>query len=185
MPYNRHFTQQDVARILDASEGRVVPGATGPQAPIGHVFAQHTNLRTNFFGRKNSGGKPIKQDTTFLVPPARMAELVHEALNSVPGQSQLVALNHPDCKRVEIESILIRRHEDFDIFINYQPKGKQLSFDWLSTTTGDGFIFQLFVLVYKMPNSAREDIHIQTAYANDFARLQGDEIVRVRPPGTA
>jgi len=184
MPYNRHFTQQDVARILNESEGRVRPGAKGDKSPFGHVFAQHTSLRTDFFGRKNAKGKPIKQDTTFLVPPARMVELVHEALNSVPGQRALVELNHPDCKDVVIKSILIRRQTDFDIFINYQPKGGQLSFDWLSTTTGDGFIFQLFVLVYKLPNSTREDIHIQTAYANDFARLQGDEIIRVRPPGT-
>lgn len=187
MPYNRRYSMADVAQILRDSEGRARPGTAGANAKVGHALAQHTNARTAWFGRRNDKGVPIEQDTTFLIPPSEMVGLVHEALNSVPGQIRLAKLNSPQKMRTTIKAILIRRGKGFDIFINHQPDvpGAQLSFDWLSATNGNGFIFQLVVVVDKLPQSPREEIHVHTAYADQFARLQDDDIVAVKPPGSA
>ena len=181
MPYNRLYSLEDVRRILNASEGRRRPMAQGPgPGPVGHAMTQHTLAREEWFGRRDAGGNPIEADSTILVPPQRMTEFVHEALNSVPGQRALVKLNHPGVSSVRIRSILIRQHADFDIFVVYQPEG-QLSFDWASVTPGNGIIFEMFVLVYKLPNSPNEEIHVQTAYPKSFARLDGEEVVLRKP----
>ncbi|WFP49652.1 hypothetical protein PL263_16315 [Methylomonas sp. EFPC3] len=98
----------------------------------------------------------------------------------MPGQIELVKLNNPQCKKVEIRGVVLRKGRDFDIFTVYRPKtkGAQTSFDWLSTHKGDGFIVQLFILVCKLPGSSREEIHIQTAFPEDYARTSGDDILR-------
>jgi hypothetical protein len=175
MAYNRKFTLPDVARILQQSEGRPRPDFTSPNAPAGHALALHTSARQNVLGR--GGNYQPEADSMFVMPPADMAGFVCEALNSMPGQRALVTLNDPATKRAKIESLVIRKQAKFDIFAVYRPGGGQSSFDWLSTMKGDGFIFLLFVLVCKIPNSATEDIHIQTAYPKDYARLQGEEII--------
>jgi hypothetical protein len=176
MAYNRVFSHSDVLRILRESEGRPRPDLGVTDAPKGHSLSLHTTARRDYFGRGSR--TPPQRDSTFLVPPASMATLVQEALNSVPGQRALVKLNHPDYKSTTIESILIKKGVGFDIFTVHRPPEAQSYFDWLSSTNGDGFIVLMFVLVYKIPGSVKDDIHIQTAYPKDYARLQGEEIVR-------
>jgi hypothetical protein len=112
--------------------------------------------------------------------------MVHEALNSPSGQRELEKLNRSD-EPVEIRTVVLRQGKDFDIFTVYRPKkeGEQTSFDWLSVTQGDGYIVQIFVLVCKVLNSSEQEIHIQTAFPEDYARTRGDEMVRATPrPGS-
>jgi hypothetical protein len=66
----------------------------------------------------------------------------------------------------------------------YRPREGQSSFDWASAAKGDGYIIQILVIIDKIPNS-KADIHIHTAYPEDFARTQGDTILRATPrPGS-
>jgi hypothetical protein len=122
-------------------------------------------------------------DSTFLVSRNHLAAIVQEALNSDSGQRELEKLNSPACKRVDIRTVILRQGADFDIFTVYRPpvKGQQTSFDWLSTTNGDGYIVQVFVQVYKIPNSTNNEIHIQTAFPEYYARTSGNNIGIVRP----
>ena len=188
MPYNRPFTLQEVVEVLRASEGRLRPDITSGAGPKGHAISLHTQERADKFARPSHGGKPAHlpaQDSTFLVDRNCLAAMVHEALNSPSGQQELVKLNGSAIK-AEIRCVVLRQGSDFDVFTVYRPKqGGQTSFDWLSVGKGDGYIVQVFVLVYKIPNSSAEAIHIQTAFPEDYARTQGDAIVRAAPrPGS-
>jgi hypothetical protein len=109
-------------------------------------------------------------------------EIVHEVLNGPSGQQKLAELNDAKAKSVEIRTVILRQG-DFDVFTVYRPKekGTQTSFDWLSSTKGDGYIVEVFVLVIKVPGSSSEEIHIQTTHATDYARTLSDEIVGRRP----
>jgi len=174
MIYNRPYELADVARILDASEHRPRPDILSGTGPKGHAISLHTLERKNLFARDK------QRDSLFLVSRSDLAEIVHEALNSASGQRELEKLNQPNRKAVVIRTVIIRQGSNFDILTLYRPKtDEQVSFDWLSTTKGDGYIVQLFVTVYKIPNSAN-DIHIQTVYPDHFARISGGEIVGCR-----
>ena len=189
MTYNRQFTLQEVVEILHASEGRVRPDLTSGVGPKGHTISLHTQERADKFARPPShDGKPARlpsADSTFLVDRNSLAMMVHEALNSPSGQRELEKLNGSE-QRVEIRSVILRQGKDFDVFTVYRPKKEgQTSFDWLSVGKGDGYIVQVYVNVYKIPNSSEDAIHIQTAFPEDYARTQGDSIVRAEPrPGS-
>ncbi len=178
MAYNRTYSLQDVVRILNESEHRLRPDITSGSGPKGHAISMHTLERKNMMAREGHLKEPVK-DSIFLVDRNSLATMVHEALNSPTGQRELARLNEPDTKYVTIESVVLRQGKNFDIFTVYRPKpkGEQSYFDWLSVTKGDGYIVQVFVLVYRIPNSREDDIHIQTAFAKDFARTQGDAII--------
>jgi hypothetical protein len=109
-------------------------------------------------------------------------EIVHEVLNGPAGQQKLAELNDPKKQSVEIRALILRQG-DFDVFTVYRPRevGSQASFDWLSSTKGDGCIVEVFVLVIKVPGSSSEEIHIQTTHPKHYARTLGDEIVARRP----
>lgn len=175
MAYNRPYSVDEVARILDASEHRHRPDRSVGQGPKGHAISQHTLERENFFSRST---KLPPKDSVFLINRAALAKLVHEALNSPSGQTKLLELNAPNCESVAIRYVILRQGNDFDIFTVFRPKAKesQTSFDWLSTTKGDGFIVQVFVLVVKVPGST-EVIHIQTVFPEDYARTLNENIV--------
>jgi hypothetical protein len=189
MPYNRTYSLQEIVEILHASEGRPRPDVAPNVAEDGHAISLHTHERTDKFARpkKKSGeaARLPKVDSTFLVDRNSLAALVHEALNAPSGQVELAKLNDPKLGSIKIQSIVLRQGADFDIFTVYRPKEGQTSFDWLSVAKGDGYIVQIFVLVCKIPHSSGEAIHIQTAFPEDFARTQGDSIVRATPrPGS-
>lgn len=173
MTYNRSYTLDEVARILDASEHRPRPDRPSGTGAKGHAVSLHTLERKSAFARP--GKLPVK-DSTFLVSRNSLVPMVHEALNSPSGQRELEKLNQPSQASVEIRAVILRQGEHFDIFTVYRPKDGQTSFDWLSSTNGDGFIVQVFVLVVKIPNSS--EIHIQTAFPEDYARTSNENIVR-------
>ena len=189
MAYNRSYSLQEVVNILNASEGRPRPGVPFDKAERGHAISLHTQERTDKFARpkKQNGEKAHlpSEDSTFLVDRNGFASMVHEALNSPSGQRELEKLNNSD-EPVRIRSVVLRRGKDFDVFTVYRPKeGGQTSFDWLSVAQGDGYIVQIFLLVCKIPNSSEQEIHIQTAYPEDYARTRGDSIFRATPrPGS-
>jgi hypothetical protein len=177
MAYNRTYTLQEVVEILSASEHRVRPGSKSATGPKGHAISLHTQERKDKLSRP---GRLPEVDSTFLVDRNSLSAIVHEALNSSSGQKELERLNH-EAGPAEIHSVVLRRGENFDIFVVYRPKGGgQTSFDWASVAKGDGYIIQVYVAVHKIPGS--QEIHIQTAYAEDFARTLGDSIERVEPP---
>jgi len=176
MAYDREYTVGDIVRILNASENRLRPDITSGTGPCGHAIAMHTNERRDKFGR---AGRIPGKDSTFLVERTGLASILHEAFNSSLGQRNLAKLNSPGQKYVKFTAVVLRRGANFDIFTVYRPpKGGQTSFDWLSVTKGDGFIVEVFVSIFKIPNCPNNDIHIQTAFAKDFARTDGEEIVR-------
>jgi hypothetical protein len=174
MPYNRPYSLDEVVRILDASEQRPRPDIAAGNGPKGHAISLHTIERPDKFSRP---GNIPEKDSTFLVTRNSLAAIVHEVLNSAPGQRELEKLNGSSQKSAKISSIILRQGQELDIFTVYRPKEGQTSFDWLSTTNGDGYIVQVFVLVYKIPNSTSDEIHIQTAFPKDFARTSGETIV--------
>ncbi|MCQ8128313.1 hypothetical protein [Methylomonas rivi] len=189
MAYNRSYSLQDTANILNASEGRPRPGVPLTKAESGHAISLHTRERVDSFSRpKKKNGKDAKlprEDSIFLVDRHSLVSMVHEALNSRSGQSELERLNEPDVSSVEIQSVVLRQGKDFDIFTVYRPKKGQMSFDWASVVKGDGYIVLIYILVCKIPNSSSQEIHIQTAFPKDYARTQGDEIFRDTPrPGS-
>jgi hypothetical protein len=165
MAFDRHYSVEEVGRILDASEHRPRPDTQSGHT--GHAISLHTRERKDVFSRPKK-----RKDSLFLVSRNSLAEIVCEALNSTSGQRELEKLNRPKEKVVEIRAVVLRRGEDFDILTVYRPgpKNSQTSFDWLSTTNGDGYIVQVLVVVVKIPNSASEEIHIQTAFPEDSAR---------------
>ncbi|MCB1955001.1 MAG: hypothetical protein KDG55_04960 [Rhodocyclaceae bacterium] len=171
MSYRRTYSLSEVVHMLDASEHRPRPDKAAG-AP-GHAASLHTTERRNIFSRPNK-----KKDSVFLVNRQGLAALVHEALNSPSGQSKLGDLDSDACNAVEIRSIVLRQGSGFDVLTVYRPKGKdaQTSFDWLSSTNGDGFIVQVFILAIKLPGTSNE-LHIQTAFPEDYARTSGDTIV--------
>ena len=171
MSFRRNYSLNEVVQMLDASEHRPRPDKAAG-AP-GHAASLHTLERRDVFSRPTK-----KKDSVFLVNRQGLATLVHEALNSPSGQSKLAELDSESCYSVEIRSVVLRKGNGFDVFTVYRPKEKdaQTSFDWLSTTNGDGFIVQVFVLVVKLSGMSRE-LHIQTAFPEDYARTSGDNIV--------
>jgi peptidoglycan/xylan/chitin deacetylase (PgdA/CDA1 family) len=171
MSFCRNYSLSEVVQMLDASEHRPRPDKIAG-AP-GHAVGLHTTERRDVFSRPTK-----KKDSVFLVNRQGLAALVHEALNSPSGQSKLGELDSESCNSVEIRSIALRQGSGFDVLTVYRPKGKdaQTSFDWLSTTNGDGFIVQVFVLAVKIPGVSSE-LHIQTAFPEDYARTSGDTIV--------
>jgi hypothetical protein len=175
MNYNRPYSFDEVTQFLIASEHRPRPDLTGPGVPSGHAISLHTSERKDVFSRP---GAIPKKDSIFMVARNSLVAMVHEALNSNSGQRELEKLNAPSVKSAKINCVILRQGPGFDIFTVYRPAdGKQSSFDWLSTTKGDGFIVQVFVLVYKIPNSPTGALHIQTVFPIDFARTAGDEII--------
>ncbi|MCQ8182753.1 hypothetical protein NP603_16645 [Methylomonas sp. SURF-1] len=178
MAYNRPYGLDEVNRILCDSERRPRPDLAAAVAKPGHAISLHTEARRDFFSR--GGAKLPAKDSILLGSRKHLVQAVHEVLNSVPGQIELAKLNDPQCKKVEIRGVVLRKGRDFDIFTVFRPKAKgaQMSFDWLSTHKGDGYIVQLFILVCKLPGSGREQIHIQTAFPEDYARTLGDDILR-------
>jgi hypothetical protein len=189
MAYNRPYSVRDVIEILRESEHRPRPDIASGTGPKGHAISLHSKERYNKFSRPSQGGGAAylpTADSTFLVDRNSLALMVHEALNSPPGQRALEQLNAPEQKCVAIRSVILRQGADFDVFTVYRPKKEgQTSFDWLSAAKGDGYIVQIFVLVYKIPDSSEEAIHIQTAFPEDYARTLGDSIVRAEPrPGS-
>ena len=182
MQYNRPYTFNEVLHILNASEHRSRPDRPSGFGVKGHAISLHTAERENYFARP--GALPVK-DSTFLISRRSMAEIVHEALNSPLGQRRLEDLNKPEISSVGIRTVILRQGKDgknFDIFTVYRPKevGSQYSFDWLSTTRADGYIVQVFVLVVKVPGSSNAEIHIQTAFPEQYGRTVGNEIVGMR-----
>lgn len=171
MSFRRNYALSEVVRMIDASEHRPRPGTTAG-AP-GHAASHHTLERRDVFSRPTK-----RKDTVFLVNREGLAEIVHEALNSPSGQARLAALDSNSCHSVEIRSVLLRKGDGIDVLTVYRPKEKdaQTSFDWLSTTNGDGFIVQVFILVVKIPGIS-DELHIQTAFPEDSARTAGDTIV--------
>jgi hypothetical protein len=178
MAYNREYTLQDVVDILNASENRPRPDMATGTGPRGHAISMHSNERKDKFDRP--GQNIPTRDSTFLVDKYSLATMVHEALNSPTGQRELAKLNQSSTKSVRFSSVVLRRGKDFDIFTVYRPKEGQSYFDWLSVTKGDGYIVEVFVYVVKVPGPSQDEIHVQTAFAKDFARTDGDLIVRPR-----
>lgn len=181
MAYNRHYSKENIHQILCASERRLRPDVPQHHAKIGHAITLHTEDREDFFSRPNvPPNKLPTKDSIFLGSRKHLILAVHEILNSIPGQTELKKLDHPGINSVVIRGIILRTGNEFDIFTVYRPRGtgKQSSFDWLSTHQGDGFIVQVFILVCKIPNSNSSEIHIQTAFPEDYARTLGDEILR-------
>lgn len=180
MPYDREYTLSETRIILDASENRPRPDRPGDQAKTGHAYSYHTLARGNPFTRVGDNGiqaylPPI--DSIFAIPRLSLVPIVHEVLNSVSGQRGLRKLNDSEKTNVALRDVILRQGNEFDIFTVYRPRdGGQSSFDWLSTTPGDGYIVQVFVLVVKVPGQS-EQIHIQTAYPEDYARTNGDDII--------
>jgi hypothetical protein len=176
MAYNRYYSLQEVVVILSASEHRVRPGG----GSRGHAISRHTLERQDKFSRP---GHLPQADSTFLVDKNCLSEMVREALNSPLGQKELEKLNG-EKSTVAIRSVILRQGGNFDIFAVYRPREGQSSFDWASAAKGDGYIIQILVIIDKIPNS-KADIHIHTAYPEDFARTQGDTILRATPrPGS-
>ena len=189
MPYNRAYSIDEVTRILEASEHRPKPGG----AETGHAIRTHTLERRDMFSRphkkkhdqkKMEEKKYVEKDSVFLVDRKYLATVVHEALNSPSGQRELEKLNIPKEKMVVIKTVILRQGKstDFDIFTVFRWKDEpQTSFDWLSTTPGDGYIAQLYVEIHKVRESRNEGIHIQTVYPREYARTSGDNIIEMRP----
>ena len=181
MPYNRHYSKEDIHQIICASERRPRPDIPQHVAKAGHAISLHTVEREDFFSRPGvSSDKLPAKDSIFLGSRKHLILAVHEILNSIPGQIELKKLDHPDVSSVVIRGVILRKGNGFDIFTVYRPRGtgQQGSFDWLSTHKGDGYIVQVFILVCKLPESIRSEIHIQTAFPEDYARNLGDEILR-------
>jgi len=157
--------------MLEASEHRPRPDRVA--GARGHAISLHTLERKDVFSRPSK-----KKDSVFVVNRQALASLVHEAFNSPSGQAKFAELDAPECQAVEIRSVILRQGEGFDVFTVYRPKGAdaQTSFDWLSTTKGDGFIVQIFILVIRLPGVTNE-LHIQTAFPEDYARTAGETIV--------
>ena len=187
MAYNRPYSVQEVVEILAASEGRPRPDIADGTGEPGHSFSRHSSERVDKLSRHDADGKTIDQyaDSTFLVDRNSLAQVVHDVLNSTAGQAELAKLGGR--KSVEIRSQVVRQGSDLDIFVVYRPQiaGDQMSVDWLSAAQGDGCVVDVYVKVYKIPNSPDEGIHIQTAYPKGFLRTQGGAPVRVKPlPGS-
>lgn len=176
MPYDRKFRLEEVHGILCDSERRPRPYAT--DGPTGHAISIHTSQRDDVFSRPGNAKRP-KRDSIFL-SRKDLVLTVHEALNSVPGQIELAKLRHPDVKSVVIRSVIIReRGKAVDVLTIFSPKGGQCSFEWLSTLGGDAHLVQLFVKVYKLdPPGDKCGIHIDTAFVEDYARVEDGEIRR-------
>lgn len=171
MSFRRNYTLEEIVRMLNASEHRPRPDRSAGAA--GHAASLHTLERKDVFSRPKR-----HKDSIFALDRNGLAGIVHEALNSPPGQAKLAELDDPTCHSAEIRSVVLRKGEDFDIFTIYRPKGKetQTFFDWLSTHDGDGFIVQVLVLVVRIPGTSNE-LHIHTAFPEDYARTSGDTIV--------
>ncbi|BBU31924.1 hypothetical protein BTHE68_56580 [Burkholderia sp. THE68] len=189
MAYNRTYSLQEVVDILNSSEHRLRPDLTSQNGPRGHAISMHTEERICMCARPPHNGAPAKLpevDSTLLAGRTSLALLVHEALNSAPGQRELDTLNAPGVNSASIRSVILRQGRDLDVFTVYRPsKPGQTSFDWLSAARGDGCIVTIFVRVYKIPGSRDEAIHIQTAFPLDFATTIGESIARARPrPGS-
>ena len=124
--------------------------------------------------------REVPKDDIFGISRNSLVPIIHEVLNSPAGQRELRKLNQKTKLRVQIRSVILRQNADLDIFTVYRPEreGAQTYFDWLSTTKGEGYIVQVYVLVIKIPRSSSDGIHIQTAFPEDFARTFGNEIVR-------
>jgi len=179
MSYNRLYSKEEIHQILCASERRSRPDKPLDFGKAGHAISLHTVQREDFFSRPGiSSDKLPKKDSILLGSRKNLILAVHEILNSIPGQIKLAELNHPDVDSVIIRGVILRNGNGFDIFTVYRPKNGQSSFDWLSSHKGDGYIVQIFILVCKLRNSSRGEIHIQTAYPEDYARTLGDEILR-------
>lgn len=171
MSFRRNYSLEEVVRMLDASEHRPRPDRAAG-AP-GHAASLHTLERRDVFSRPAR-----KKDSIFLLDRTGLAGIVHEAMNSPSGQAKLAELDSAACQSTEIRSVVLRKGTAFDVLTVYRPKEKdaQTSFDWLSTTDGDGFIVQVFVLLIKIPGTA-DGLHIHTAFPEDYARTSGDTIV--------
>ena len=179
MPYNRFYSREEIHQILCDSERRPRPDIAPGLAKPGHAISLHTDQREDFFSRPGiSSNKLPKKDSIFLGSRKHLILAVHEVINSTPGQIELAKLNHPDVNSVVIRGVILRESNGFDIFTVYRPKGQQSSFDWLSSHKGDGYIVQVFILVCKIHGSPCEEIHIQTAFPEDYARTLCDEILR-------
>lgn len=175
MSYNRQYTREEIHQFLCASERRLRPDIPQQYATIGHPISLHTEQREDFFSRPGNSSLPRK-DSIILGSRKHLILAVHEVLNSTPGQIELAKLNHPDTGSVVVRGVILRKGAGFDIFTVYRPPGQQSYFDWLSTHKGDGYIIQMFILVCKIPGNTKE-IHIQTAFPEDYARTLGDEIL--------
>ncbi len=182
MAYNRVYSPEDINLILCASEHRPRPGVPPEFAKLGHTISLHTSERRDYFSRPGvpSNQLPAK-DSVLLCSRSSLVLALHEVFNSNPGQIELAKLNNPSATSVVLRGVILRQGKDFDVFTVYRPRGEgaQSYFDWLSTHRGDGFIVQLFILVCKIPGSASEEIHIQTAFPEDYARTLGDEILLI------
>lgn len=179
MPYNRVYSPEEIHQILCASERRPRPVKPPGIGKTGHAISMHTAEREDFFSRPGIPSNRLpEKDSILLGSHKHLILAVQEVLNSTPGQIELAKLNHPNKYSVEIQGVILRKGNGFDVFTVYRPEGQQSSFDWLSTHKGDGYIVQMFILVCKLRGSAREEIHIQTAFPEDYARTLGDEILR-------
>ena len=181
MSYNRVYSVEDINIILCASEHRPRPDKPPGIGKKGHALSLHTEERKDFFSRPGvPSSKLPKKDSIFLGSRNSLVMAVHEVMNSIPGQNELAKLNQANVNFVEIRGVILRQGNEFDIFTVYRPRGQgeQTSFDWLSIQKGDGYIVQLCILVFKLPSSKTEDIHIHTAFPEDYARTLGDEILR-------
>lgn len=180
MPYDREYSLSETRLILDVSENRQRPDRPANIARTGHAYSLHTRARSNVFARPAHNNQPANlpaTDSIFFIPRLSLVPIIHEVLNSPPGQRGLRKLNQQSKTHVALRSVILRQGSEFDIFTVFRPSGGgQTSFEWLSTTQGDGYIVQVFVLVVKVPG-ANEEIHIQTAYPEDYARTDGDDIV--------
>jgi hypothetical protein len=169
--FRRSYTVDEVVHMLNASEHRPRPDRSAG-AP-GHAASLHTLERRDVFSRPTK-----RKDSIFVLDRNGLAGIVHEALNSASGQAKLAELDSPTCRSTEIRSVVLRKGKGFDVLTVYRPKGKdaQTSFDWLSTTHGDGFIVQVFVLLIKVSDTS-DELHIHTAFPEDYARTSGDAII--------
>lgn len=178
MPYDREYSLQETRLILDSSENRPRPGKTS----TGHAYSMHTRDRKNVFSRPQQNNQPAhlpEKDSIFNIPRLSLVPIIHEVLNSPSGQRGLHKLNQPSKKHITLRSVILRKGSEFDIFTVFRPpEGGQMSFEWLSTSNGDGYIVQVLVLVVKVLGTTSEEIHIHTAYPEDYARTLGDDIVR-------
>jgi hypothetical protein len=177
MSYDRPYSIEETKQILDASEHRPRPDSLPGTGTHGHAISLHTLERQDKWSRI---GRIPKADSIFAISRNSLAPIIYEVLNSPSGQRELKKLNEENRQYVEIRTVILRQSAELEIFTVYRPKGGQSSFDWLSTTNGDGYIVQVFVLVIKIPGSTRHEIHIQTAFPEDYARTRGNEIVRPR-----
>jgi hypothetical protein len=189
MPYNRHYSQNEVHEILCASERRTRPTG-GPN--LGHPITQHGDARANILDKRYrttiilhetleqtraanpistplvAPSKPARDDSRFL-SRLDLIRAVHQALNSPKGQLEL--------SKLAIQpGISIDLPLDRTLGIQAEAAGHPVA----KVGTGSaktaveaqgpssyqrGVALGVFVLVDRVrPNDPACEIHIHTAY---------------------